>query len=83
MARQNPHSKAMAESLSAMSPPGEFLEQEVLVLFNAAAQHYVTPKFYVETKPSTSHVSVVQGFAKGSFGGSSVNRLLATQRCLS
>jgi transcriptional regulator len=29
------------------------LADEVLILFNAPVHHYVTPKFYVETKPST------------------------------
>lgn len=32
------------------------IQQEVMVLFTSPVQHYVTPKFYVETKPSTGKV---------------------------
>lgn len=32
------------------------LEEEVMILFNGPAHHYVTPKFYTETKPSTGKV---------------------------
>jgi len=63
MARANPHSKTMVESIQKAQPQsdvrdesGHFLEEEVHVLFNGPAHSYVTPKFYVETKPSTGKV---------------------------
>ncbi|GAA5908530.1 hypothetical protein JCM6882_001291 [Rhodosporidiobolus microsporus] len=53
IARQNPQAKAMIESLE----EGEQeLKDEVLVLFTAPAQSYVTPKYYTFTKPSTGKV---------------------------
>ena len=55
MTRQNPQAKAITEAVEGQSNPG-VLEQEVMVLFNAAAHHYVTPKFYTETKPTTGKV---------------------------
>ncbi|KAI8313426.1 hypothetical protein K4K61_008089 [Colletotrichum sp. SAR11_59] len=39
------------------------LEQEVLVLFTAAPHHYVTPKFYTETKPTTAKVVPTWNYA--------------------
>jgi transcriptional regulator len=71
MARANPQSKTMIESIlktqtasansdfeadSLAHDNGHFLEEEVLILFNGPAHSYVTPKFYVETKPSTGKV---------------------------
>lgn len=53
LAKQNPQSKAMIESVQAS--PDNVLEQDVLVVFTSA-DHYVTPKFYAETKPSTGKV---------------------------
>ncbi|KAL2002787.1 hypothetical protein VTN02DRAFT_5946 [Thermoascus thermophilus] len=74
MARQNPQSKAIVESLAAReassSRPPSQLEEDVLVLFNGPHHHYVTPKFYTETKPSTGKVvptwnySAVQVYGK-------------------
>ena len=66
MARQNPHTKAMIESLtSEISNPsgGKVLEQEVMILFTYPIDHYVTPKFYVETKPSTGKVVPTWNYA--------------------
>ncbi|KAI1412028.1 putative FMN-binding domain-containing protein [Hypoxylon sp. FL1857] len=64
VARQNPQSKAMVESLEARSQAsGSFLEQEVLVLFNSPVHHYVTPKFYTETKPETGKVVPTWNYA--------------------
>jgi transcriptional regulator len=81
IARNNPQCKAILESLtsasssssSSSSSPSEsdpnVLESEVLVIFTAA-HHYVTPKFYVETKPTTGKVvptwnySAVQVYGK-------------------
>lgn len=67
LARANPQSKAMIESLSSKttSPtrcPG-VLEQDVHVLFNAPVQHYVTPKFYTQTKPETGKVVPTWNYA--------------------
>ncbi|KAI9066538.1 negative transcriptional regulator [Trametes sanguinea] len=66
MARANPQVKAMiAELTSSASAPGAELEprprtrtlsRDVLILFNGPVHHYVTPKFYKETKPSTGKV---------------------------
>ncbi|OQE25201.1 hypothetical protein PENSTE_c006G01274 [Penicillium steckii] len=61
MARQNPHSKAMIESC-ANSSPGK-LEQDVMILFTAQHHHYVTPKFYTETKPATGKVVPTWNYA--------------------
>jgi transcriptional regulator len=52
MARANPHSEAIMEYFSASSdnvdppvPSKNQLKEEVMVLFNAMVNHYVTPKF--------------------------------------
>lgn len=63
MARANPHSKTMMETLTENPQPGDVLEQEVLVLFNSPTHHYVTPKFYTETKPSTGKVVPTWNYA--------------------
>lgn len=56
LARQNPQSKAMIEELTAGPGSGGVLEQDVMVVFTAKHHHYITPKFYVETKPATGKV---------------------------
>jgi transcriptional regulator len=58
LARQNPQGKAMMEAIQSRheAAPENTLEEEVMVVFTASAHHYVTPKFYVETKPSTGKV---------------------------
>jgi transcriptional regulator len=60
MARANPHTKALIESASTLpfhpAKKSIVLDDEVMVLFTSPIQHYVTPKFYVETKPSTGKV---------------------------
>ncbi len=51
MARANPHTKALllaADTRSGGVP--------VTILFNGPVDHYITPKFYTETKPSTGKV---------------------------
>jgi transcriptional regulator len=68
LARQNPQSKTMIESVSSSSSSSgsadaNVLEQDVLVLFTAAPAHYVTPKFYTETKPSTGKVVPTWNYA--------------------
>lgn len=56
MARANPHSKAMVENLGGKDQASQVLANEVMVLFTGPANHYVTPKFYTETKPATGKV---------------------------
>lgn len=70
IARQNPQSKAMIEHLTANATPSAdagpasaVLENEVLVLFTATPHSYVTPKFYVETKPTTGKVVPTWNYA--------------------
>ncbi|KAJ7640890.1 transcriptional regulator PAI 2-type [Mycena polygramma] len=60
-ARANPQAKAMIEALR--DSPTNILQQEVLVLFTSPVQHYVTPSFYVETKPSTEKVAPTWNYA--------------------
>lgn len=60
LARQNPQSKAIIESLSAS--PSQ-LEQDVMILFNGPSHHYVTPKFYTETKPASGKVVPTWNYA--------------------
>ncbi|KAH8167178.1 hypothetical protein CIB48_g1092 [Xylaria polymorpha] len=62
IARQNPQSKVLIEAAQA-SPTPNVLEEEVLVLFTAPAHHYVTPKFYTETKPATGKVVPTWNYA--------------------
>ncbi|EPE02679.1 transcriptional regulator [Ophiostoma piceae UAMH 11346] len=70
MAKANPHAKAMlaeaaqaAQSADAKSDGIYELKAEVLVVFISSIQHYVTPKFYVETKPSTAKVVPTWNYA--------------------
>lgn len=57
IARQNPQAKAMIEELTAEGAGGSggVLERDVLIVFTAA-HHYITAKFYTETKPQTGKV---------------------------
>ncbi|KAM3468164.1 hypothetical protein MY5147_008216 [Beauveria neobassiana] len=68
MARANPHSKALSEAAAAAQTAASvsadgYLEREVMVLFNFPAHHYVTPKFYTETKPDTGKVVPTWNYA--------------------
>ncbi|PWY77318.1 transcriptional regulator [Aspergillus sclerotioniger CBS 115572] len=70
IAKQNPQVKAMLEAVD-NKPPGVLQpDQDVLVLFNGKHDHYVTPKYYTETKPDTGKVvptwnySAVQAYGK-------------------
>lgn len=66
LARQNPHSKAMIEAVEARAAagnPDNMIEQEAMVLFTLPANHYVTPKFYTETKPATGKVVPTWNYA--------------------
>lgn len=77
IAKQNPQVKGIIEALdqsnqSNSNPTGNVtqLEEEVLVVFNGKHDHYVTPKYYVKTKPDTGKVvptwnySAVQVYGK-------------------
>ena len=61
MARQNPQAKALIETLRPNDT--QILEQDVLVLFNAPAHHYVSPRFYTETKPTDGKVVPTWNYA--------------------
>jgi len=73
LARANPQSKAMIEVVTKKgqrssgdepaAPSNDFLTEEVLVLFTSPVQHYVTPKFYTETKPATGKVVPTWNYA--------------------
>ena len=57
LARPNPQSKSMSEALiNSGKANGAYLDEEVLILFTSQVQHYVTPKFYTETKPVSGKV---------------------------
>ncbi|KAG9236293.1 putative transcriptional regulator [Amylocarpus encephaloides] len=77
VARANPQAKVLIENALALQDKtgdggknGTTLEQEVLILFNGPAHHYVTPKWYTTTKPDTGKVvstwnySAVQVYGK-------------------
>lgn len=69
IAKQNPQIKGMIEALES-KPNLLELERDVLVVFNGKHDHYVTPKYYVETKPDSGKVvptwnySAVQAYGK-------------------
>jgi len=52
IAKQNPQVKGMIETLE-NKPDVLQLENDVLVVFNGKYDHYVTPKYYVKTKPES------------------------------
>lgn len=91
LARANPQSKAMIEAvLSKNQGNGStVLTDEVLVLFTSPVQHYVTPKFYTETKPATGKVvptwnyAAVQAYGRARVyfdaGGEETSAFLARQ----
>lgn len=53
MARANPHSKALMEAVGTSNGR---VGTEVTVSFRSDSQHYITPKWYVQTKPETGKV---------------------------
>ncbi|KAH8679926.1 putative FMN-binding domain-containing protein [Tricladium varicosporioides] len=69
VARANPQAKALIEYAKEKgeSREGEGgvvrLEEEVLILFTSPVNHYVTPKFYTTTKPSTGKVVPTWNYA--------------------
>jgi len=54
VARANPQAKALIEHLIANDT--QTLSRDVMIVFNGPVHHYVTPKFYRETKPATGKV---------------------------
>jgi transcriptional regulator len=70
IARQNPQAKAIIENATENPNPhpqptstSHKLQQEVMVLFNGPSHHYVTPKFYVKTKPESGKVVPTWNYA--------------------
>ncbi|KAJ5935296.1 hypothetical protein N7466_004843 [Penicillium verhagenii] len=76
IAKQNPQAKALMEALAAQQEQAKTstgtsttttldleLPDEVLILFNAPHHHYVTPKFYTETKPVSGKVVPTWNYA--------------------
>lgn len=61
LARQNPQAKVLASAAACAG--STTLEHEVLVLFTAVPHHYVTPRFYAETKPATAKVVPTWNYA--------------------
>ncbi|KAJ9659870.1 hypothetical protein H2201_007128 [Coniosporium apollinis] len=70
LARANPHSKALVEAVKSSTHSNGSLEQEVSVLFTGPTHSYVTPKFYIKSKPATGKVvptwnySAVQAYGR-------------------
>ena len=70
LAKANPHCKAMVEAVQTKSSSNGSFTEEVSVLFNGAVDSYVTPKFYISTKPDTGKVvptwnySAVQAYGR-------------------
>jgi transcriptional regulator len=69
MARNNPHAKALIEAVNSSSPSSNAIDTEVMLLFNAPHNSYVTPQFYVETKPSTGKVVPTYNYAAAQIYG--------------
>ncbi|KAI9690659.1 MAG: hypothetical protein M1820_009939 [Bogoriella megaspora] len=71
LARMNPQSKTMIDEIQSrtLTDTAQCLEEEVLVLFTAATHHYVTPKFYKESKPSTGKVVPTWNYASAQVYG--------------
>lgn len=68
LARQNPQSKAIIADLTSRASSGDnsssnTLDGEVLVIFNSPVHHYVPPRFYTETKPTTAKVVPTWNYA--------------------
>lgn len=61
MARANPQAKVLVEA--SREAGGAQLPDEVLVLFNAPVNSYITPKFYTTTKPDTGKVVPTWSYA--------------------
>jgi transcriptional regulator len=77
LARANPQAKALIEHLQSETKDEstdtvQTISRDVMILFNGPAHHYVTPKFYKETKPASGKVvptwnySAVQVYGRAS-----------------
>jgi transcriptional regulator len=77
LARANPQAKALIEHLQSETKDErtdtvQTVSRDVMILFNGPAHHYVTPKFYKETKPANGKVvptwnySAVQVYGRAS-----------------
>ena len=61
IARANPQAKALIEHIQSQNEDEKIdtvqtISRDVMILFNGPAHHYVTPKFYKETKPASGKV---------------------------
>ncbi len=65
LARANPQAKALIEA--ATDSNSSKIKEEILILFNSPINHYITPKFYVETKPSTGKAGLLFAVLFNSF----------------
>lgn len=73
IARANPQSKAMIEAVTANSTQqpdehrsgltAQVLPGEVLIIFTSPVDHYITPHFYIESKPATGKVAPTWNYA--------------------
>lgn len=63
IARANPQSKAIVESLTANLNGDNVLERDVFIMFNSPHSHYVTAKFFTETKGDTGKVVPTWNYA--------------------
>ncbi|KAJ5133996.1 FMN-binding split barrel-related protein [Penicillium atrosanguineum] len=64
IARANPQTKAILEAISSdPSTTGSILPEEVLVVFTSPTDHYITPNFYIESKPATGKVAPTWNYA--------------------
>lgn len=67
LARNNPHAKALLEAICDSNTMT--LQEEVMVLFNAPHDSYVTPQYYVQTKPRTGKVVPTWNYAAAQIYG--------------
>ncbi|TIB66169.1 hypothetical protein E3Q24_04427 [Wallemia mellicola] len=61
LARANPQAKALIEASNTTNVPE--LERDVLIFFTSDANSYVTPKYYVKSKPETGKVVPTWNYA--------------------
>ncbi|KAJ3850315.1 putative FMN-binding domain-containing protein [Lentinula lateritia] len=64
MARANPQAKAIIHTLNLSNPPTPLiLGSQTMILFTSPHHHYISPKFYVHTKPATGKVVPTWNYA--------------------
>ncbi|KAJ4498286.1 transcriptional regulator PAI 2-type [Lentinula lateritia] len=63
IARANPQAKAIIHTLNINNPPTPLLPSQTMILFNNPHHHYITPKFYTSTKPTTGKVVPTWNYA--------------------